>query len=103
MSGISRRKRGYHDRTPELPDDFVKAKTLLIEKGWAVFLTPILRCVDDTWTLRLRSDRLDHIFISETGEWSRKRFTREPFGDYTVCYQPKGEGKDFASLIASLG
>jgi hypothetical protein len=72
-------------------------------RGWYVFLTPILHIVDDTWVLRLRNDRLDHLFLSETGEWKRQRFTREPFGDYTVPYQDKGSGKDLASLIASLG
>lgn len=75
----------------------------LREKGWRVFTKPILRIVDDTWTLRLKTDRLDYLFVSETGEWSRKRFTREPFGDYTVCYQDKGSGKDHASLMSALG
>src|SRR5580698_3514327 len=70
--------------------------------GWRIYLSPILRCVDDTWTLRRHDDRLDYLFVCETGEWNRKRFTREPFGDYTNCYENKGEGKGHELMLKTL-
>jgi hypothetical protein len=75
----------------------------LTDTGWVIFLSPILRCVDDTWTLRRRNDRLDYLFVSETGEWHRWRFTREPFGDYTIPFEDKGRGVGFDLMLKSVG
>ena len=72
----------------------------LRELGWVPYMPPLVPCVDDTWVFRRKSDKLDHLFVTESDlQWSRKRFTREPFGDYTNVYQPKGEGRGFLSLL----
>ncbi len=86
--------------TRELPvPEFVE---ILHANGWRCShrpLMPQLGAGFDEWIFRLASDRLDHLFISgSTLEWERKRFSREPFGDYTNAYRDLGSGKGLESL-----
>jgi len=87
----------------EQSKEFTKLLLDLKEQGWSIYMRPILRIVDDTWILRRRSDPLEFLFVAEDFQvWERKRFTREPFGDYTVPYRDLGGGKDLKSLYQNL-
>jgi hypothetical protein len=84
--------------------DLVVAK--LKTAGWRVYIGPdaVHRMLGiDEWILRRKDDRLDYLFVCESGEWKRWRFVREPFGDYTIVFENKGSGKDLQSLVSSQG
>lgn len=79
---------------------FQAAAAKLRELGWLPYMEPQLLWLDDTWIFRLRTDRLDYLFVSESDlRWDRKRFSQEPFGDYTNAFQPKGNGVGAESLL----
>lgn len=80
---------------------------LLRDNGWLLKTAPmdILAGmgIDDEFVYVERSDRLVHLHISAgTIQWEAKRYTREPFGDYTVAYRALGSGSGLASLTAFL-
>lgn len=77
----------------KLPQQFVDFKTAAIKDGWLVKTEPLLRFLDDEWVFVHRTDRLTHLFVSESSlEWEIKRFSRETFGDYTTPYKSIGRG-----------
>jgi hypothetical protein len=77
---------------------------LLKENGWLLKTAtdPILAGLGlDEYVYILRADRLLHLHLSPSDmTWEAKRYTREPFGDYTGVYQPKGSGQGIESLRA---
>ena len=84
-------------RVPAPDPEFV---AILRANGWLVSSRPLLPQLGfDEWVFRLSADRLDYLFLSASNlEWERKRFFREPFGDYTNAYRDLGSGKGLESL-----
>lgn len=90
-------------------DDFTHAPEFvqrLRAAGWYVHHKPepMMKALGlGEWIFRQRKDTLNHLFIvEETGEWWWRRFTREPFGDYTNVFQPKGKGVGYATLFETV-
>ena len=85
-------------RRVNVPPEFVQ---VLRDAGWLIKTTPDPMLVVlgfDEYVFVERNDRLVHLHIAGVADWEAKRYTREPFGDYTVCYQPLGKGVGLESL-----
>lgn len=82
---------------------FERVKQELIKLGWRVSISPepMLRGLGlAEWIFRKREDLLDFLFVGEDDlAWSRARFDREPFGDFTNCCVRKGAGTGEESLL----
>lgn len=78
----------------------------LKEAGWLLKTAPDPMLVPlgfDEYIFVEKKDRLVHLHIAaSTVEWEAKRYVREPFGDYTMTYQPLGSGIGLTSLQAFL-
>jgi hypothetical protein len=74
----------------------------LRDAGWLTKITPdpmLMSLGLDEYIFIERTDRLVYLHISaDTVSWEAKRYSREPFGDYTTVYQPLGSGVGLASL-----
>lgn len=75
---------------------------VLRDAGWLLKIAPEPMMVSlgfDEYIYVKREDRLLHLHIcAGTVDWNANRYVREPFGDYTVAYEPKGKGIGLASL-----
>lgn len=76
---------------------------LLREQGWLLKTAPMPMLagmgIDDEYVYVKRADQLVHLHISAGAvEWAARRYTREPFGDYTTVFQAMGSGKGLDSL-----
>lgn len=74
----------------------------LKDAGWLLKTRPdsmLMVLVHAEYIFVEAKDRLVHLHISSgTLDWEAKRYVREPFGDYTVTYQPLGRGIGLTSL-----
>jgi hypothetical protein len=75
---------------------------ILHEKGWLLKTSPdpMMVCLGlDEYIFILKTDHLVYLHMEgSTLDWEKKRYTREPFGDYTTCYRPMGTGTGLESL-----
>lgn len=76
---------------------------VMLRAKWLLKTSPqpmlIALDIDSEFIYVSRSDRLIHLHLDSTSfQWEVKRYTREPFGDYTTSYQPLGKGSDLDSL-----